>query len=104
MLFSVVLVVFEDRMGVVGSRVGSTLGSSLGGTIRDGFSGALSSLASSGIRVGGKILDTEKVDIDSVLVDLVFLCDWRMCPFAVSLLFGRYFWTKSTVKPGKVAK
>ena len=50
---------------------------------------AVSSLASSGIRVGGLTVDAEKVDVDSTLVDYVFLRDWRMCPFAVSLLFGR---------------
>ena len=57
----------------------------------DRCSGAVSFSALSGIRAGGETVDVEKVDADLVLVDRIFLRDWRMCPFAVSLLFGRYF-------------
>jgi len=39
-----------------------------------------------------------------VLVDLVFFIDWRILPFAIYLLSGRYFWISSTVSPGQVAK
>jgi len=81
---------------------GVILGSLLGGTVGDRFSGAVSLSALSEIRVGGETMDAEKVDVDLVLVDRVFLRDWRICSFAVSLIFGRYFWTKSTVKPHQV--
>ena len=41
----------------------------------DRFSGAVSLLVSSGIRVGGETMDAEKIDVDLVLVDHVFLRD-----------------------------
>ena len=59
---------------------------------------------SSGIRVGGVSADAEDVISDLGFVDRVFLYVWRICPFAVSLLSGRYFCTRSTVRPGQVAK
>jgi len=39
-----------------------------------------------------------------VLVNLVFFLDWRILPFAFSLLSGRYFWISLTVSPDQVAK
>jgi len=73
-----VLVVVQDRMGVVGSIVDGILGSSLGGTVGDEFSGAVSVSALSGIRDGGVTTDAEKIGVDLVLAARVFLRDWCM--------------------------
>ena len=87
MLSSIVLMVIEDGMGVGGSRGSGTLSSSLGGTVGNEFTGAVSSSASSGIRVGGETMDLDKVDVDSALVDHVASRDWHMCPFCCFLAF-----------------
>jgi len=86
-LSSVVLMVIDDGMGVVGSRGSCTLDSSLGGTVGNEFSDAVSSLASSGIWVGGETMDADKFDADSDLVDHVASRDWHMCPFCCFLAF-----------------
>ena len=80
MLSSVVLMVVGVGIGVVDPSVGGTLGSSLGGTVGGGFTGAMSVAlsASSGIIVGGVTADAENVDVDLVLVDGVFLHNWRI--------------------------
>ena len=37
-------------------------------------------------------------------VDLVFLCNWSKCPFAVAMVFGKCLFTLAVLTAGQVIK
>ena len=44
------------------------------------------------------------VDGEVFLVDHTFCRSWRRCPFAVAMLLGKCFRTRTELRPGRVVK